>query len=100
MNQRYTHKQKDDVIKRYLSGEQVMSIHKRTGISRSTIYGWINEHNYNHNVKDYTINLKDYNDIARKYERSQTMIKILQTAPCLASDSIDDRYYSKFSSTT
>lgn len=92
MNQRYTQKQKDDVIKRYLSGEQVMSIHKRTGISRSTIYGWINEHNNNHNVKDHAINLKDYNDIARKYERSQTIIKILQTAPCLATDSVDDKY--------
>ncbi len=56
MKQKYTQKQKYDVIKRYLASEQVVSIHKRTGISRSTIYGWINEHKNNHNVEDHAIN--------------------------------------------
>ncbi len=37
MNQIYTQKQKDSILQCYLSGEGVMSIHKRTGISRSTI---------------------------------------------------------------
>ncbi|MCI8510192.1 MAG: IS3 family transposase [Lachnospiraceae bacterium] len=91
MKQKYTQKQKDGIINCYLSGENVMSIHKRSGISRSTIYGWIQEHN--NNVKDHAISLKDYNDLNRKYERSQTMIKILQTAQCLATDSTDDKYY-------
>ena len=59
MRQKYTQKQKDDIIKCYLAGEKVMSIHKRTGISRSTIYTWINEYDYNHKVKDHAINIKD-----------------------------------------
>lgn len=92
MRQKYTQKQKDDVIKCYLAGEKVMSIHKRTGISRSTIYSWIKEYDYNHKVKDHAINLKDYNDLVRKYERSQIIIKILQTAPCLTTDSIDNKF--------
>ena len=92
MNQIYTQKQKDSILQCYLSGEGVMSIHKRTGISRSTIYSWINEHNCNHKFKDHPINLKDYNDLSRKYERSQTIIKILQSSSCLATDSVDDKY--------
>lgn len=91
MKQKYTQKQKDNIIKCYLSGEEVMSIHKRSGISRSTIYFWIKKYN-NNNVKDHVINLKDYNDLNRKYERSQAMIKILQSASCLATDSVNDKY--------
>lgn len=93
MKQKYTQKQKYDVIKRYLASEQVLSIHKRTGIPRSTIYSWISDYNYKHQVKDHAINLKDYNDLKRKYERSQIIIKILQSASCLATDSIDNKYY-------
>lgn len=92
MRQKYTQMQKDDVIKCYLSGEKVMSIHNRTNISRSTIYTWINEYYHNHKVKEHAINLKDFNDLSRKYERSQIIIKILQTAPCLATASIDDKF--------
>lgn len=92
MRQKYTQMQKDDVIKCYLSGEKVMSIHNRTNISRSTIYTWINEYYHNHKVKEHAINLKDFNDLSRKYERSQIIIKILQTAPYLATASIDDKF--------
>ena len=69
-----------------------MSIHKRRGISRSTIYGWINEHNYNHKFKGHFVNWKDYNDLRRKNERSQTIIKILRSASYLATDSINYKY--------
>ena len=92
MRQKYTQKQKNEVVKCYLAGEKVMSIHKRTGISRSTIYNWINQYDYKHKVKDHAINLKGYNDLTRKYERSQIIIKILQTAPCLATASTDDKF--------
>lgn len=93
MKQQYTQTQRDNIVKCYLSGENVMSIHKRTGISRSTIYDWIQKNNYSQNEKDHAVNMKDYNDISRKYERSQTIIKILQTAPFLANASVDDKYY-------
>lgn len=69
-----------------------MSIHKRRGISRSTIYGLVNEHNYNHKFKGHFVNWKDYNDLRRKNERSQTIIKILRSASYLATDSINYKY--------
>ena len=93
MKQNYAQAYKDGIINCYLSGESVISIGKRTGITRSTIYGWIKTHNYNCMAKDHTLNVKDYNDISRRYERSQTIIKILQAAPCSATASIDEKYY-------
>lgn len=93
MKQKYSQEQKDDILKCYLSGESVSSIQKNTNIPRSTIYRWIKEYNRKHKIKDHLINLKDYNDLTRKYERSQTIIKILQSSPCLATDSIDEKYF-------
>ncbi len=89
MNQKYPQVQKEYVLKCYLSGESVTSIEKNNDISRSTIYRWIKEYNHKHKRKDHLINFKDYNDLSRKYERSLIMIKILQSSPCLATDSVD-----------
>ena len=44
-------------------------------------------------LKEHVINLKDYNDLNRKYERCLTTIKILQSSPCLATDSVDEKYF-------
>ena len=93
MKQKYSQEQKDYVVKCYLSGESVLSIQKNNDIPRSTIYRWIKEYNHNQKLKGHLINLKDYNDLTRKYKRSLTMIKILQSSPCLATDSIDEKYY-------
>lgn len=93
MKQKYSQEQKDYVLKCYLSGESISSIRKNNNIPRSTIYRWVKEYNSKHQCKDHLINLKDYNDLTRKYERSQTMIKILQSSPCLATDSIDEKYF-------
>ncbi len=38
----YSDKFKKDVVNRYLNGESVPKIHKDTGVSKSTIYEWIN----------------------------------------------------------
>lgn len=93
MNQKYTQKQKDYILQCYLSGEVVSSIQKNNDIPRSAIYHWIKEYNRKHQSKDHVINLKDYNDLNRKYERCLTMIKILQTASCLSTDSVDEKYF-------
>lgn len=93
MNQKYSQAKKDYVLKCYLSGESVLSIQNNNDIPRSTIYRWIKEYNHNHQNKDHAINLKDYNDLNRKYERCLTIIKILQSSPCLATDSVDEKYF-------
>lgn len=93
MNQKYSQETKDYILKCYLSGESVLSIQKNSGIPRSTMYHWIKEYNHNRQSKGHVINLKDYNDINRKYERCLTIIKILQSSPCLATDSVDQKYF-------
>lgn len=93
MNQKYSQETKDYILKCYLSGKSVLSIQKNSGIPRSTMYRWIKEYNHNHQSKGHIINLKDYNDLNRKYERCLTIIKILQSSPCLANDSVDEKYF-------
>lgn len=93
MNQKYSQETKDYILKCYLSGESILSIQKNSGIPRSTMYHWIKEYNHNHQSKGHIINLKDYNDLNRKYERCLTIIKILQSSPCLATDSVDQKYF-------
>ena len=93
MSQKYSQETKNYILKCYLSGESVLSIQKNSDIPRSTMYHWIKEYNHNHQSKRHIINLKDYNDLNQKYERCLTIIKILQFSPCLASDSVDEKYY-------
>ena len=93
MNQKYSQETKDYILKCYLSGESVLSIQKNSGIPRSTIYHWIKKYNHNHQSKGQVVNLKDYNDLNRKYEQCLTIIKILQSSPCLATDSVDEKYF-------
>ena len=93
MNQKYSQETKDYILKCCLSGESVLSIQKNSGIPRSTMYHWIKEYNHNHPNKEHIINLKDYNDLNRKYERCLIIIKILQSSPCLATDSVDEKYF-------
>ncbi len=93
MSQKYSQETKNYILKCYLSGESVLSIQKNSDIPRSTMYHWIKEYNHNHQSKRHIINLKGYNDLNQKYERCLTIIKILQFSPCLASDSVDEKYY-------
>ena len=82
MKQKYSQEQKDYVLKCYLSGDSVSSIQKNNSIPRSTIYRWIKENNRKHQSKDHFINLNDYNDLIRKYERSQwNMCRIRHSYP-------------------
>lgn len=38
----YNEEFKRNVVSRYIAGDSVPTIHKDTGVSRSTIYEWIN----------------------------------------------------------
>ncbi len=45
MKKTYTLQDKEQVINEYRCGQTISSIHKCTGIARSTLYNWINECN-------------------------------------------------------
>lgn len=44
MKQHYTETYRQQIVKRYLKGESVISLSKETSISRSTIYGWLQKY--------------------------------------------------------
>ncbi len=43
MKKAYSASEKESVVNRYIGGESVLAIHKDTGISRQTIYRWIED---------------------------------------------------------
>lgn len=66
-------------------------IHAETGISRSTIYSWI-ESQKGPFTKAEKINLRDYRELVTKCERQQKIIQILKDSPCTASSPLRERY--------
>lgn len=81
MRKAYTAELRDRIIMRYAEGETITSIHKTTGISRSTLYIWINEHNAT-NGKTKLLNLGNYNKLKSHCEKLENIIKILKTCGC------------------
>ncbi|MBP3360040.1 MAG: helix-turn-helix domain-containing protein [Clostridia bacterium] len=47
MKQAYNQENRENVINMYLCGNSITSIHNSTGISRTTLYDWINTYNSN-----------------------------------------------------
>ena len=81
MRKTYTVELKNKIIMRYAEGETITSIHKTTGISRSTLYIWINEHNATKG-KTKLLNLGNYNKLKSHCEKLENIIKILKTCGC------------------
>ena len=81
MGKAFTQDERQEVIKRYLNGEKVLSIAQETQISKSTIYQWIKE--YHSEKGSHPRNY--YHLLEMKYERLERIIQILQNAPCTAS---------------
>lgn len=67
MKKSYSKEEKENIIKQYESGVSITSIHKATGVARSTLYNWINEHNSNKKIKP--LNRNDYNKLKMHCEK-------------------------------
>ncbi len=87
MNRKYTKEQKQSVISQYSNGLPVAAIVSDTGIPRSTIYAWIKSEQ--ENAKKKGMSLQNYRRLERKVTKLEGMVKILQTASCLASAPLD-----------
>lgn len=89
MNQIYTQEEKEKIIHKHLCGECIMSIHKSTGISRTTLYSWINDYKAS---KNKPLNISDYNKLKMHCEKLENIIKILKTAGCTVDAPLKTRY--------
>lgn len=91
MNKYYSESQKLELVFRYISGESISNLQKDTGVSRSTVYNWI-EHYKNHFVSNKKFNMRDYHDLLVRTERQQKIIDILKESPCTVSAPLRKRY--------
>lgn len=73
----YNDKFKKDVVSRYINGDSVPTIHKDTGVSRSTIYEWINSSKECFSI---TTMQKTIDSQKRKIKRLEDMIEIIHKA--------------------
>ena len=76
MNRKISSKTKEEIIKKYLAGESATFLSKSTGVSRCTIYDWINKLSKS-KPNQKTLNLRDYHDLKVKCERQELIIQIL-----------------------
>ena len=85
----YSTEIKKNVILRYKNGESVVAISKSTGISRTTIYGWIKN---DPSIKNKIINMGNYQKLKSHYQKLERIIEIFKMSPCLVSAPPSERY--------
>ncbi len=91
MKKYYSDETKNQTVQEFINGKSVSKIHAETGISRSTIYSWIESQKEKFTKAD-KINLRDYRELIAKCERQQKIIQILKDSPCTASSPLRERY--------
>ena len=79
MKKNYSDETKNQTVQEFINGKSVSEIHTETGISRSTIYSWIESQKETF-TKSEKINLRDYYELARymtfyNTERPHSIIK-------------------------
>lgn len=90
MRKSYSKQDKEKIITQYESGISITSIHDSTGIARSTLYNWINEHNSSKKVKP--LNRRDYIKLKMHCEKLENIIQILKTCGCTVDAPLKQRY--------
>ena len=70
--------EKENIVKRCLSGEGITVLANEYGISRGSIYNWINEFKMQEKVK---VNIGEFRKLSQKCEKLEKIIKLLQESP-------------------
>ena len=91
MRKNYSQEQKAGIVNSYLSGKTISELNSEFGVSRSTIYKWIDESS-KCQKPDRKVNMRDYFDLKQQCEQQKLMIEILQNAPCTIAAPLAERY--------
>ena len=89
MKRKFTIKEKQASVSRYLSGESVTLIADELGIAKSTLYNWISK--LKPIVKERKITAQDFNQLERKTNRQSEIIEILKTINCHSGSPLQDK---------
>lgn len=90
MKKSYSKQDKEKIITQYESGISITSIYNSTGIARSTLHNWINEHNSRKDTKP--LNRGDYNKLKMHCEKLENMIQIFKICGCTVEAPLSQRY--------
>ena len=90
MKKSYSKEEKENIIKQYESGVSITSIHKSTGVARSTLYSWVNE--FRPRAEGKLLNRGDYNKLKSHCEKLENIICILKTCGCSVDAPLKQRY--------
>lgn len=91
MNKHYSKQFKTEIVGKYLDGQSISDISVETGVSRSTLYSWI-ESEKNYFTSKANLNLRDYHFLKSKCDRQEKTIEILKKSPCPVSAPLRNRY--------
>lgn len=91
MKKNYTPELKAHVVLSYLKGNTISKLAKEHGISRSTIYIWINKAQTAEDAKVNKINMRTFHEMKVRCRRLETIIEILKTAPCSPSAPLQEK---------
>lgn len=89
MNKHYSKQFKTEIVGKYLDGQSAIST--ESGISRSTLYSWIESEKKSCTAKT-DLNLRDYHFLKSKCDRQEKTIEILKKTPCPVSAPLRNRY--------
>ena len=92
MRKNYTKEFKSEVIERFAHGETITAISKTTGLSRGTIYKWLDNAQSEENKKRKPLNLRAFHDLNQKCKRQEMIIDILKSSPCSTTAPLKERY--------
>ena len=81
---------KHQILSRCRDGESVTNVSKSCGVSRSTIYRWLNEDNLIE-ANEQIFSPHDINALERKIAKQEKIISILKTVPCTVHAPLKER---------
>lgn len=82
MSKQYSQTYKKALIKQYSNGEKISSICAESGVARSTLYKWLQEVKLPVSPNGEKITIREINELRRKVQKYQNMVKILQSVDC------------------
>ncbi len=88
MKTKFTQEQMQKMINRYFNGEPVRVIIENAGISRSTLYSWINDYKNESGYKE--ISLQKISNTLKHAEYLEKMVSLLQEL-CASTTSLQER---------
>lgn len=94
MSTNLTSKQKANIANQYWNGSSVKEICEKYQVPRSTLYTWLKPYQNvyaSRHATEAIATQKEYNDLKRKYERQQQVLKAIADSGCITMIPLEER---------